>query len=106
MSDETFSEWAIIEMFGHRRLAGKVTEQEIAGKGFLRLDVPGDGEEWLATQFYSPDAVFSMTPTTEENARKIAALSRPQPATRWELEAVPVESKPGWPDDGYEPDDR
>ncbi len=106
MSDENvWQEWTVLELMGHRRLAGLVTEQQIAGKGFLRLDVPGDGDTWTATQLYNPDSVYCMTPTSEENARKIAALSQPRPATRWELEAVPAESKPGWADDDYEPGD-
>lgn len=90
---EPFREWCILELMGHRRLAGLVTEQEVAGKGFLRLDVPGGPEQgedfsWVATQFYSPDSVYCITPTTEANARRIAENSRPAPAARWELEPV------------------
>lgn len=32
--------WAIVELFGHARIAGRVTEQVIAGQGFIRADVP------------------------------------------------------------------
>ena len=92
-SEPRFSQWCILELMGHRRLAGLVTEQEIAGHGFLRLDVPGDladvhatGALWTATQFYSPSSVYCMTPTTEANARRIAAYNKPEPATKWELE--------------------
>ena len=82
-----FSEWCILELMGHRRLAGLVTEQQIAGHGFLRLDVPGEGEApWSASQWYSPTSVYCITPTTEDIARKLAADNRPRPATRWELE--------------------
>lgn len=31
--------WAILELMGHRRLAGFITEQEIGGSAMLRLDV-------------------------------------------------------------------
>ena len=45
-----FSEWCILELMGHRRLAGLVTECQVAGHGFLRLDVPhcdsGLGAGW------------------------------------------------------------
>lgn len=81
----TFDEWVILELMGHRRLAGHLTEVEIAGKGFLRIDVPGGGGP-DATQFISPASVYAITPTTEETARKVATLSRPQPVTPWELE--------------------
>lgn len=32
--------WTILELMGHRRLSGYVTEVEVAGAGMLRLDVP------------------------------------------------------------------
>ena len=37
---ETFEEWAVLELMGHRRLAGKVTEATIGGGAFLRIDIP------------------------------------------------------------------
>jgi len=77
--------WAIVELMGHRRLAGFLTEQQIAGAGFLRLDVHGAEAEVL-TQFYAPAAVYAITPTTEEIARKLGDKARPQPVTRYELE--------------------
>lgn len=92
MSDETsnpFAEWAIVELMGHRRLAGWLTEQEIAGKGFLRLDVPAVDGQPGASQLYSPNAVYCITPTTEDLARRVAAGSRPEPVQRWELPAAP-----------------
>lgn len=87
MSDEhePFEGWAILELMGHRRLAGRLTEQTIGGGAFIRIDVPADDGD-AATQFYSPSAVYCITPTTEDIARKIAKRSRPEPATRWELE--------------------
>lgn len=90
-TEPAFSEWCILELMGHRRLAGLVTEQQVAGKGFLRLDVPaGTADQldlgWAATQFYSPDSVYCLTPVAEDVARKVATENRPQPATRWELE--------------------
>jgi hypothetical protein len=84
--DKIFAEWVIIELMGHRRLAGFLTEQEIAGKGFLRLDIPGQPG---ATQLYNPTAVYAITPTTEDIARAVAATSQPAPVQRWELPAAP-----------------
>ncbi|HEV2780389.1 MAG TPA: hypothetical protein VGX25_13450 [Actinophytocola sp.] len=81
-----FAEWVILELMGHRRLAGYLTEQEIAGKGFLRLDVPGAAGAPGATQLYNPASVYCITPTTEQIARKLAEGSRPAPVQRWELE--------------------
>ena len=40
MAEPTFECFALVEIFGHTRIAGKVTEQVIAGTGFVRVDVP------------------------------------------------------------------
>jgi hypothetical protein len=97
-TDETsiFDEWVILELMGHRRLAGRLREQEIAGDGFLRLDVfPGQAKEPSATQFYRPGAVYCITPTTERIARQVAEGTDPGPVTRWELrELEPAKADP------------
>lgn len=84
-----FKSWAIVELMGHRRLAGMVMEVEMFGATMLRVDVPTEdgAEEPFATQFYSPSAVYCLTPTSEETARAVAATSRPAPVHRWELPA-------------------
>lgn len=107
MSDTaTFEGWAILELMGHRKLAGYVSEQAIGGAAFVRIDVPAEGETNVATQFYSPSAVYCITPTTEDLARKVAKGAQPAPVTRWEL---PPPSTPepvvGFPDDGDDGDE-
>jgi hypothetical protein len=79
-----FEGWVILELMGHRRLAGYLSEATIGGTSFLRIDVPGnDGN--VATQLYSGSAVYCITPTTEAIARTVAKGSEPAPVTRWEL---------------------
>ncbi len=82
---DTFAEWVILELLGHRRLAGYLTEQQIAGASFLRLDVPSEPP---ATQYYAPTSVYAITPTTEEMARQVSRRNRPAPVQRWELPAA------------------
>ena len=84
---ETFDEWAVLELMGHRKLAGRVTEATLAGGAFVRLDVFTDGDKAQATQFYAPGAVYCITPTTEANARALATQNVPRPVERWELPA-------------------
>lgn len=84
---EVFEGWCVLELMGHRKLGGYVKEQEIAGHGFLRIDIPGDEGQPMATQFYSPASVYAITPTTEEIARVVATRYQPEPVTRWELPA-------------------
>lgn len=87
-----FEGWAIVELMGHRRIGGRVSEQEMAGTKMLRVEIPGDDATTYATQFYGGAAIYCLTPTTEEMARAAARASRPEPVTRWELpQPKPVE---------------
>jgi hypothetical protein len=93
--ETTFEGWALLELMGHRRLAGFVREVSIAGAGFIRIDVPGPaGAADVATQFYSPGSVYAMTPIAEDVARGFAARCRPEPVTRWELPPVAGDESP------------
>jgi hypothetical protein len=85
---EAFEQWSIVELMGHRRLAGRVSEANLFGTTLIRIDVPKSrtSQEYV-TQFYAPSALYCLTPTTEEIARGIAADSQPRPVQRWELEA-------------------
>jgi hypothetical protein len=85
-TDDAFEGWVILEVMGHRRLAGYLREQEIAGRAFLRIDVPTVPP---STQFYGPESVYCLTPTTEETARAACGISRVAPVARWELPAAP-----------------
>lgn len=85
-----FEGWAILELMGHRKLAGKVSEQAIGGASMLRIDVPGDGDTTVATQFYSGAAIYCVTPTTEAIARKVANHYQPAPVTPYEMSDRPA----------------
>ena len=79
---EPFEGWAILELMGHRRLAGYVREESHFGTSMCRIDVPGE-DGIVATQFYGGSAVYCVTPTTEDLARAIAATNKPAPVQRW-----------------------
>jgi hypothetical protein len=103
VSAPAFEGWAILELMGHRKLAGKLSEATIGGGAFIRIDVPGD-EGDVATQFYAPGAVYCITPTTEEIARGLAKGNRPTPVTRYEL-PPPRVAEPTYDDEDDSDDD-
>jgi hypothetical protein len=78
---QAFDAWAIVELFGHSKIAGRVTEQQIAGGAFLRVDVPDlDGRPGF-TRFYGAGAIYSITPVDEAIARRAAGALNPRPVT-------------------------
>lgn len=78
---EKFDIWGIVEVMGHRKFAGRVTEQTIAGSALVRIDVPTvtlqefNGVERVIGAFsklVGVGSIYCITPTTEEVARKCA----------------------------------
>lgn len=102
MSDAENISWAVVELMGHRRVAGYVTEREVAGQPMLQIDIPRpDGAQ--ATQIYSGAAVYAITPTTEEIATAVALNNQPTPVHRWELPAAKPDADVDLVNDADEP---
>lgn len=90
MSEQAFEGWAVLELLGHRRLAGYVREATIAGAAFLRIDVVTREEGDEATQYVSPSSVYALTPCTEEVARAVAERTWETPARQLALPAPQI----------------
>lgn len=81
-------EWAIVEIFGHRKHAGRTREEERFGAKMLRIDVPNKGDPtangW-ATHWYGGASLFSYTLTDEDSVMR---ANKPyEPPTRYRLPA-------------------
>lgn len=94
----TFDTWAIVELFGHSKIAGRVTEQQIAGSTFLRVDVPDREGQPGFTRFYGANAIYALTPVDEEIARRAAEAISPKPVTVWGV-VLPERQLPAPEDD-------
>lgn len=80
---ETF--WGLIELFGHNKIAGQISEETIGGQPFVRVDVPEVDDLTPYTKFFNGQAIYAITPTTEEIARAFVAFHRPRPVSTYEL---------------------
>lgn len=100
---EKFDCYAIIEVMGHKKFAGRVTEGPF---GLVQIDVP---EVTLSSGQLLPPfskmlgahAIYAMTPCTEETARAFARDFRSQAFHSYELPALPApkpapERDPEW----------
>lgn len=84
LHDASFEGWAILELFGHKRMAGFVSSQQLAGGSLVRIDVPAtesasaDGDCAPATHAYTKlvgvAAVYGVTPCEESIARRAARV--------------------------------
>lgn len=87
---EKFEAWGLLELFGHNRLWGRLSEQTIGGCHFIRIDVPevdaGSGVRIAGyTRFFTQGAIYGMTPTSEEMARAMAQSLRARPVQAYEM---------------------
>lgn len=78
-----FETWAIVEVMGHKRFAGFVTEQVVAGPGFIRVDVPEVEGALAFTKILGTGSIYAMTPVGEPEARAAAAAFRERPIETW-----------------------
>lgn len=73
MSEEKFEEWCILEIMGHQRYAGHVTNQSLGGASFVRIDVPEFGPLRPAfSKLFSAGSIYCITPVSEDVARQVA----------------------------------
>lgn len=86
--------WAIVELMGHVRYGGRLSEEQHFGTTMGRVDVPDDGDGFT-TVFFGGSSVYRITPCSEDVARKVASFGRPRPVSRFELEQA---------DDDYDDD--
>lgn len=72
---QTLDCWAIVELMGHQRIAGRVTERSVAGVMMIQVDVP-EVAEWPAfTRLLGGGAIYAINPCDEESARSWARTS-------------------------------
>ena len=103
--EEKFEQWAIMEIMGYRKLAGKVSEAKIGAAAFIRIDIPQGKEEKSFTQFYNPTSVYAITPTTEEIARRYAAAHQQEPVIVYDLTQIPSSLPRGYNKDSEDDDE-
>lgn len=76
-STDSFRGWAIVEVMGHKKYAGLVGEQLIAGAALVRVDVPDTPHRPGYTKLVGVGSIYCITPVEEDLARRAAdALER------------------------------
>jgi len=82
-----FEFWCIVELFGHQKIAGKCTEENIAGTNMLRVDVPATKKQPAFTKFYGSAAIYAINPVDEATATLAAESLEVAQITTWQAES-------------------
>jgi hypothetical protein len=85
MNAEKFELHAIVELFGHQRIAGKVSEQSIGVATFIRVDVKETDTQPAYTRLLNPSAIYAINPVTEEVATLTAQRLQTKPIDAWDI---------------------
>lgn len=129
MNDEP-EVWAIVELMGHVRLAGRLTEEEKFGAKMGRLDIPksescpmlgiaahtmapdacpqcgGSGHvKGFVTQLFGGGSVYRITIVTEDVARHVAKSTTTAPVSPWDFPKQLENRTATVANDDYDPDE-
>jgi hypothetical protein len=83
--EETAENWAILELMGHQKIAGRLTETDVAGVKMLKVEVPEVGIEiydydgsgvakkvtrraLAFTRFLHPNSLYAINPCSQAQA--------------------------------------
>ena len=80
MSESKVDGWCILEVMGHRRIAGFVREVTVAGAGFLRIDVPSGCEGGVSAGWCPEHGKCACPKPEEERADPKCPLHAPTSA--------------------------
>lgn len=83
-----FESWCIVELFGHTKIAGRCSEQNIAGTNFLRVDVPETKIHPAFTRFLGAAAIYSINPVEQGIAELAAGNLGVTPVSVWSIKQL------------------
>jgi hypothetical protein len=78
--------WGIVDLFGHTRIAGKISEQRLGGAAFVRVDVPYVPGVEAHTRLFGNSAIYSISFTSQTIAESVARNIQSQPVSVYDLD--------------------
>ena len=88
MEDNKLELHAIVELFGHTKMAGTVTEQSVGSSSFVRIDVPETKQQPAFTRLVNPSAIYAINPVTEEVMVEMADHLHMRPIESWDIQRM------------------
>jgi len=105
MTDESkqAETWALVEVMGHVRYAGRISESTQFGVPLLRVEVPEIPGQPAFEKHLGGAAIYSITPCTEAVARAAAEEFCARPITYLDLPTRPAVKTLAQPPDDFDP---
>lgn len=86
--EQKFELTAVVELFGHQRMAGKVTEQNIGVATFVRIDVPETNSQPSFSRLVNPSAIYAINPVTDDVMKLMAEQITSKPIESWDIQKM------------------
>ena len=86
--DGNTTNWGIVELMGHKVVAGQISKSEMLGKPMLRIDVPATSAYPEFTQFYGDGSIYWVTFVSEVVARMTAEQTKVNPVSVYVPELI------------------
>lgn len=85
MEKEQSEQFAVVEMMGHRKIAGAIKQSELAPGALIRVDVFGTNGEIERTEHVGSSAIYDITICSEQTAKAAAIAHNPQPSFAYDI---------------------
>ena len=100
--------YAVVEMMGHRKVVGVISESGFGPGNLIRVDVLGRDGEIERTEHVGVGSIYCLTEVTEDVAKAAAAAHSPRPTWAYGIDrqigSGTVMQTP-FNDDGFDDDD-
>jgi hypothetical protein len=86
-SQPEIKDWALVELFGHQRIVGFLSQQTFGTGVLFRVDVPDLLKEGKVirkgfTRYFGLSAIYSITPIDEQTVKELLPMIDGTPAAR------------------------
>lgn len=83
---EKFDAFALVEIMGHTKVAGKARTMTFGSTVMLQVDIPETSKQPAFTKLYGMSSIFSITPVDEETALLHAEAYNVHPIQEWSVQ--------------------
>lgn len=95
--NEQIQQFAVVEMMGHRKIAGAIKQSELAPGALIRVDVFGSDGHVERTEHIGTSAIYDITICSEQTAKAAAIAHCPEPSFAFDiLRQRPERQLPGF----------
>jgi hypothetical protein len=86
--DSYFQDWAFVELMGHNKIAGHVTEYKFGNQSMIRIDVPQIDDMPKFSKIFNVSAVYAITPLSEQDATDYARKIKAKPLDVFDMNDI------------------